>query len=308
MKSIQAIRFLVLVSMLLAGALQAAPVTVMPGLTYYDGPEKLTGKLVFLIHHDYQVESNSEIAASIYEFDLAAKTLHEITKAPRGSFLSSTNGELYCVNYWSGIYQKDYGRNINNQTNLFVYSKLTKEIKIVDLKYAPMMIKIVGDRILARFDDVVYRGYTNIFEYNITSGRIAWLVKMPDDQQDNCKYFNGVSIGFRGIYDPIEPEGFTLVTDSGKKLHRFSWFHDLFHGDGSGGYTISQMSPDRHFAVVKLGTRVKRKAGEDYGVYGSGNTYYLVDVSTGKTRVLIQDELEAKSTASLCPWGIRWVQ
>ncbi len=289
--------------MLVAGALQAAPVTVMPGLTYYDGSEKLSGKLVFLLQHDYQVESNSETAASIYEFDLTTKVLHEITKAPRGFFHSSTNGELFFVNYWSGIYQHDYNFHIDNQTKIFVYSKTTKESKIVKLKSAPVRSIVIGNRIVNQLDDV---GSTNIVEYDAATGKTSQLASIPSDEQDNGRCYNGDAIGFKGQYYPIEPEGCTLINDSGKILHRFSWLHTLFSGNGT-EYTVSQLSPDRHYAVVRLETALKRKFIRDPDLpSGSGNTYYLVDVSTGKTRVLIQDELEAKSSASLC--GIQWVQ
>ena len=100
MKSIQAIRFLVLVSMLLAGALQAGSTNLLPGITFYDGPEKLTGKLVFLVQSNYFedeffVATNS--SPSIYEFDLQYKKLTKVIDCPYGRTIYSHDGDIFCI-------------------------------------------------------------------------------------------------------------------------------------------------------------------------------------------------------------------
>src|SRR6185295_1904066 len=48
----------------------AATNQLLPGLTYYPGKEKLTGKIAFLISHDDTEQTNYLKAASIYEIDL----------------------------------------------------------------------------------------------------------------------------------------------------------------------------------------------------------------------------------------------
>jgi hypothetical protein len=59
-----------------ATTLQAGSTNLLPGIMYYDGPEKLTGKLVFLFEHnrptgEFDIPTNTLKAASIYEFDLS---------------------------------------------------------------------------------------------------------------------------------------------------------------------------------------------------------------------------------------------
>src|SRR4051812_6311924 len=88
----------------------------LEGLTYYPGAEKLSGKLVFLVHHDFKLETNSETKASIYEFNLAEERLNKLTDCPNGQFVPSLDGGTYAVIYWRGVW------DIGKATNVFVYS------------------------------------------------------------------------------------------------------------------------------------------------------------------------------------------
>ena len=62
------LRFLLLLLVVIGHAAEP-PKKLLPGVTYYDGPEKLTGKLTFLLRRDARLETNTDSTASIYEFE-----------------------------------------------------------------------------------------------------------------------------------------------------------------------------------------------------------------------------------------------
>src|SRR5436305_1037416 len=99
------------------GALNAENGTnLLPGLTYHPGPEKLDGKLVFLIRHDCRVQTNSPNAASIYEFDLSQNQQKKLTDCPFGQFGAAEKGSTFCVVFVNGKW------DIGKDTNVFAYS------------------------------------------------------------------------------------------------------------------------------------------------------------------------------------------
>ena len=90
------IRSLLGIGLLLVGTLQGAtPTHLLPGVTYYDGPEKLTGKLVFLVGSKPLSSPQQEMSATLYEFDLQKRVLRRMTMAPGGAWLvPSKDGTL----------------------------------------------------------------------------------------------------------------------------------------------------------------------------------------------------------------------
>jgi hypothetical protein len=60
--------------------------TLLPGLTYYAGPEKLSGKFVFLYHQNNErsIDNNDDKSAALYEFDIAGERLSKLTDCPDG--------------------------------------------------------------------------------------------------------------------------------------------------------------------------------------------------------------------------------
>src|SRR5437868_5344394 len=93
-----------------------ASTNLLPGLAYrYDSPQKLNGKLAFLLDRRHDGMTNSDTAGSIYEFDLAQKTLRKLCDAPGGQLYSSPDGNTFCVIYHKGVYFQD------RVTNAFVY-------------------------------------------------------------------------------------------------------------------------------------------------------------------------------------------
>jgi hypothetical protein len=95
---------------LLTCAAANASTNLLPGLMYYAGKEPLSGKLTFLLRQDYTAETNSRTASSIYEFDLARRTLCKLTDSPAGHFHASGNGDTFCVIYSLRVWGSFFGK------------------------------------------------------------------------------------------------------------------------------------------------------------------------------------------------------
>ena len=361
MKTFASVGLLILV-ILLPGCvtMKSSMTELLPGLTYYDGPEKLTGKLIFLLQHnkpknEFDVTINSPIAASIYEFDLQRKTLNKVTDSPNGRFIPSQDGDAFCVIYSSGQWHQ------HSDTNVFIYSESLGLSRTIRFDSPPGMTVVTAGHVffelgernhnkLVDYDiakdrtqnielpDVSKReiqgyemihaqpGQTNILHFHYTgigkrlaegkdypdgiysldinTGNIRpFMVKPPvidsDDESYWFKAFDGNFISFSGG-NGAPFNGFKLVStdwyyvgsdeitsdDKDKKikiLHTFFKLQATFNS--AGAYHLIQTSPDLHYAWVKSGYT---------------GTYYLVDVTTGKTRVLLKTD----SSVSM----VRWVR
>jgi hypothetical protein len=171
------IRLLVLPALMLAGALHAASATnLLPGITFYNGPEKLTGKLVFLLQHnkpkgEFDVPVNSLTAASIYEFDLSQKKLQKVTDSPFGHFVSTDDGNTICVMCWLGEWRQ------NNNTNAFIYSKFLGLSRFLKLEAQPQdSTVILNDHVF-----FVLEGYDFINAgYYLTTNHVLLEEKLID--------------------------------------------------------------------------------------------------------------------------------
>lgn len=359
MKTFASVGLLILV-ILLSGCGTTTTTTaltnLLPGITYYDGPEELTGKLVFLVQHDYTVTSNSETAASIYEFDLSQKRLRKATDSPVGTLIAAREGDTLCVNYWLGKF------GIGKATNVFIYSNAKEATQIVHLEGEPQNTIILGNHVfielkgydyprpgyyltqnsmpvetkivdydiaagklkpfnftdadtnqpgeyggIYRLGDLLYFHYsyqgaktnaaskhnlTGDYSFDVRTGNIS-KVKDLDTRYEHFlfKTFDGNDIGFDGSGWPIE--GSKLIFSSGKTLHRFGRACQLL-----------QISPDRHFAFVESIEPVSSRKFSQ--LPGTIIIYYLVDVSNGKTRVLLKDETVVTTRSSM--WGqLYWV-
>jgi hypothetical protein len=367
------IRYLSLLPLFFGGVLHAASTNLLPGIIYYDGPEKLTGKLVFLVQHDYTVETNWESAASIYEFDLRERKLHKVTASPFGQVSVSPEGNTFCVIYWLGNWGND------KATRAFIYSKPLGLTRVFNLDSPPNITRSVGDHVFFELQDGrrllnydishekispvelpeasqwsnegydrihTSSGQTNalhfsynprshsgtqirngkeypdgIYSFDILTENIKWLSKdyiCQDDEGFTPKAFDGRFILFEGSGAPIE--GFTLVSSpwedndiedhslkerrsSIKVLHKFSKLGAIMNGGTE--YFLKQMSPDHHYALVRTTTSLNYRKFSEWP--GSTQTYYLVDVVTGKTRILLEDRTEATTKSALWNGDLHWV-
>jgi len=371
MQLIIKLSFILVVLLLLSGcgttSTTSKTVHLVPGMTYYDGPEKLSGKLVFLLRHDYNQRYNDDAAASIYKFDLVENKLTKLTDCPNGIFISSEGGNEFCVNYGLGDYDE------KKVTNVFVYSESLHQNRIVRLVAPPNRmsvidsghaffevqnkkgVKLIDYNIASAKEQVVefsdsstweYQDYGDVlvpphntnnvhfnyksygkrlsegkdyprgyYVFDINTGKILGPATLSNDEYDKSrifKTFDGRFIFFEGSGSPVE--GFKLVSSplddyatqsedpkrqNVKVLHNFSRLPAI----GYGIYLLTQMSPDGHYALVRLEEPTIRKSGM---LPGFVNTYYLVDVTNGDTRILLKDETDKKTNSSI--FTVYWVQ
>lgn len=152
------------------------------------------------------------------------------------------------------------------------------------------------------------------YDLELSSGRILGPAVVAPGEHDGFfgyKSADGRYVFFKG--SDSADDGYTLVSSplnqfdteqrdpkgkNVKKLHTFSRLRALTGGP----YHLSQMSPDRHYALVCFDEPVWPKFGM---LPGSVYTYYLVDVATGKTRLLMKDDTETKTATSASP--LYWI-
>jgi hypothetical protein len=152
------------------------------------------------------------------------------------------------------------------------------------------------------------------YSYDVISGNIQGPVKLMEGEYDKSftyKDQDGRYVYFEGRDAPIH--GLKLVSSpwsdletkdqdpKGEKVKVLQTFSRLPTLTG-GMYWLDQMSPDGRYALIRLQEPASRKSGI---IPGFMNTYYLVDASNGKTRVLIKDEVERRTVGSIPK--VRWV-
>lgn len=152
---------------------------LLPGLTYYGGPEKLGGKLVFLLQHDYTLETNSNAAASIYEFALGKPELRKVTDAPAGLFLASEDGTLLCS---------------VSDSNVFVYSVAAQTGRTVTLEAPPADTSLADGHalfVLEETDIVRDTVISRLIDFDVGSGQVQ-RVELPGASRWQYEKYEGV--------------------------------------------------------------------------------------------------------------------
>jgi len=269
-KRILANRFAGLFSLMVAGVLHASPTNLLPGIAFYDGSEKLTGKLVFLVQHDYTIETNSENAASVYEFDLQKKKLNKIADSPVGQFGIVPEGNAFCTIFWNDKY------SMGKDTNVFVYSEISESSHWTNIESPPQGMFVADNRVFMKLQGYNFSsaGYylvtngnpteTKLIEYDfeknqLRAGDFSAQWQNHESSGETFKTFDGRYVFFEGRDAPID--GLTFVSSSwnfrdfkdqdpkGEKtkvLHKFSMLSAF-----STTHELLQLSPDRHFALVR---------------------------------------------------------
>jgi hypothetical protein len=360
---------LLLLSVCLSAGCATASTNLLPGLTIREDDEQLYGKLVFLFRHDANAYTNSEMAASLYEFDIRNMLLKKLAECPQGLLVASHEGDDACVIYRPGNWYR------SDDTNVFVYSagqsrtislsappkatvplarhfffqideqdhtNKTASMRLLDYDFARNGKKYVK---LSDSSGWQYQDYDHIhssqrapyalhFQYraygkrlvdgrdypsgfcslDVQSGVIRWLSKVDDDDPTVgvFKDADGQYIFFDGSDGPFfgvrlvasRYNFFDLQVDAARrkdlvKLHTFSLLPAAMRGD----YSLEQLSPDRRYALVRLRETAAPKADE---LQPWVNTYYLVDLQNGKTRVWIKDSVQKETRGSLSQ--IYWVR
>ena len=325
MKFVSPIRFLSLFPLFVATVLHATSTNLLPGLIFHEGSENLTGKLIFLLQRDYAIETNWEGAASVYEFDLQTKRLNKIINSPVGQFGISPEGNAFCTIFWKGK------PGMGKDTNVFVYSESSKSSFWTNVESSPQGMFVADNRVYLKLQGYNFSsaGYylvtngnpteTKLIEYNFEKNQLRtedFSVQWQNHESSgrNFKAFDGRYVFFEGKDAPID--GLTLVSspcdfgdvkdqdpkgEKTKVLHRFSTLSTF-----SSTHELLQLSPDRHFALVRSIEPISHRKFSEWP--GSTTTFYLIDVSTGKTRVLLENKTETTTHSSLWNGFINWVQ
>jgi|ERR1051325_1679784 hypothetical protein len=244
-----------LAPVLLATTLHAAT-NLLPGLTYYQAKEPLTGSLVFLLQHEAAGKTYSDKAASIYKFDLVQGKLRKVTDAPGGLFLASGQGDSYCVIHGRG----DWGGG--QATNVFVHSESLRSSRTLDLEVPPRQTVVIPGHIFFQFEgsgelstpdlyaakDKRTSLESKIVDYDISKdkqhpielpGSSTWQYQQYDRihsprKETNTLHFYYKAFGKRLDDGTDHRAGFYDLNVSNGKIQ---WFADLIDDQDNEGYS-----------------------------------------------------------------------
>jgi len=279
---------------LLAGCLVALAVlpmrahtNLLTGLLYYDPPATLQGRLMFLYSADGYWSSN----AKIYEFDLVSRSLRFLTESPGGDFDVAKDGQTFCVRYGS---VNGFGLFI---TNAFIHSVRLQQSRVLTFQQRPAKVTFMDDHVCFHFDRHVcdYSMRTGLLNQRVSpSGRTGERgednprADAADDfhpfgfrARDGSWLFfqggDGALQGNRLVLSPVNEFDTQYEDPKGKNVRVLKRFPKLCRGS----YNLDQLSPCGRYALV----RRSLPSGDAWG-----NTYYVVNIESGQTQVLIEDK------------------
>ena len=239
---------------------------VVPGLTLYESPEPLTGKLLFLTDTNYTSlgDRRPGETAVVYECDLADQTIRNVTIAPRGEFVPSAKGDTFAV-LWAEQNPAAHTYDIK----AWGYSERTRQAKTTTLysdinSYMPGSTVVVGE---SAFFDVwsAQGGGPGILRFDFATGqkgflgpleRAAWHSTNGVQNPFGLHCADGSYVFFEGSEAPIN--GYMLLSSpvdsfhtklgdiDGKSVRVLKRFSRL-----SGGYySLNALSPCGHYVFV----------------------------------------------------------
>jgi hypothetical protein len=153
------------------------------------------------------------------------------------------------------------------------------------------------------------------YRLDVATGDTRWFAELLDDKDDEGRTYrtpDGRYVFFEGPDAPVR--GFKLVSSpwdfretknqdaKGDKVKVLKAFSKL-SARGGNAYMLSQISPDGRYALVRLQEPSVPKSPTQPGWM---NTYFLVDVSNGETRVLLKEEVEHTTNGSMS--AVRWIR
>ena len=308
---------------------------LVQGMTFYESLEPLTGKLLFLVDTNrislWDIRSGRGETAAVYEFNLSDYAIRKVTSAPSGGFVPSLQGDALVV-IWAeynptaethDIKAWGFSEHTQHGKSVTLYSD--------DGSSMPGATVVIGE---SAFFDVWSRsgGAPGILRFNFSTGEKTFLnlprgvSPYPHQAEDNtnvlhvqgdgnswygfdirtgqiapvnctkeCCQFrcaDGSYVFFEGSGAPIN--GFTLVSSPAnsfstqlgdvdrKRVRVLKRFSRL-----SGGYySLNALSPCRRYALV---------CHNETGLDGWIRTYYVINVSTGNSWILMKDEVSRKT-------------
>jgi hypothetical protein len=140
-----------------------AVTNLFTGVTVYDYPDTISGKLAMLLASTEGDKAPSDIIT----FDLKSKALRKVASAPQfGVFTVSDDGKLFCVR--DNEYQL-------NEPKAFLYSDRMDFCRTVTLPKGPQCDALVGD---CAFFLIEWTNGTRIVQLDIETGR-QHFIRMP---------------------------------------------------------------------------------------------------------------------------------
>jgi hypothetical protein len=311
--------------------------TVVAGLTLYECPEPLTGKLLFLVDTNrtaFQKPRRGD-TATVYECNLADRTIRNVTSAPNGVFVPSAQGDTFAV-HWAEPNPAAHTYDIK----AWGYSEHTRQARSTTLysdgnSYMPGSTVVVGE---SAFFDVWSRsgGGPGILRFNFSTGEKTFL-ELPrgtapaqHQAEDNMNVLH-VQGGWRSWYGFDVLTGQIAPVNCTKELSEFrcpDGGYVLFEGSEApiNGFTLVSSPADSFHTQlgdvdrkrVRVLKQFSRLSGGDYslnalspcGRYalvchneamgdGWGRTYYVINASSGDAWVLLKDEVCRKTGGSV---------
>ncbi len=283
----------------------AGTTNLLPGVTFHDGPEELPGNLVFLIGRETGRLGQGTNPAAIYQFNVQKRELRKVCDAPGGWFVPSRDGRSLFSVYYSTNYAA-----ASPVHNVFLYSDEPKLSRTLTLPAAPSPTLLTGGH--AYFGIHSYeadRSVDYVIDYDpvIDAKRVVSTQESPLNGPEalgvNFRSADGRFVFFQGRDAPIH--GTRLVSSPRTVFETRN--DDAERKDVSvlkefppvkgGQYTLWQMSPCRRYALVRLSTPSRSLFASSRGGYQ--NNYFLVVLSTGKTRTLLEDQTVEKAKGSM---------
>jgi hypothetical protein len=156
--------------------------SLLPGMTYCEGPEALTGKLTFLLSRNVTLETNSPTSASVYEFDLSDKKLRKVADAPQGLFIASAKCGAFCVVFRPGNWYR------GDDTNVFIYVDAMQRGQTLTLDSPPKQTFILEGHV---FFVVEHANGTSLLDYDIARDQTRQVL-LPDASKWQYQHFDQI--------------------------------------------------------------------------------------------------------------------
>lgn len=351
---------------------------LLPGFTFYQGKEELTGKLLFVAGRSLLRSANDSDAGIICTIDLKSGEFEKLADCPSvENFVSSANGDACAVLSLEKPLKRGEMMSAPLEylpTTAFLHCPELRQSKSLRLATRPKDVAFVGrhfffqvdvfdgepsfgtvpsaERILHYDFDKDVEKYLELpnasrwererfqsmsvepsdsnalyFHYGHSGDRVregrdypsgsiymydvqnetakAATVRYSDSEAYAFKCFDGQFVWFSGYDTPIigyklykskwKEERIQMLLDpkeaNKKLLTKFSRF-------GGKVNKLLGISPCGHFAFIQCTTQRFGKP--------SANTYHIVDVTSGDSRILLRDEVQLRTDSSIS--SVWWVK
>ncbi|HEV2210659.1 MAG TPA: hypothetical protein VG167_17935 [Verrucomicrobiae bacterium] len=273
-----------------------------PGLVFNPGTEPLTGQLVFLyLSNAWALErplAQRKAPATVCSIDLCAKRVRLVVETPpvfTCALFAAPDGAALCVEYCDSL-TRDAFASYGPATNALLYFEPKRLQRIVHLPAVPDERLFVGSNVFFKVHvgdpanyatRIVRCDPENTVTLEDSAGAPNWSSFEYRKRSDGQYVFfadrfrsewNDPDSGRNLVVSPWTASWARIEDPRGKRLKRLARFRRRV--------LLDYMSPCHRYALMRRSAPAKGKVGE---LGGGVSTYYLIDLFTGKYRVLIED-------------------